>query len=130
MTETGIPNEVREFISEYIASMEQIEILLLLSGSPSTEWTVDSVFSEIQSSPASILGRLREFSDRGLLTEKSPQVYQYAPSTEKLSRAVQSLAATYKERRMKVIDLIYQKPADSVQSFADAFKLRKEKPDA
>ena len=130
VTETGIPNEVRDFISEHIASMEQIEVLLLLSSHPDTEWTVDAVYAQIQSSPTSIHSRLREFCDKGLAIEKSPQVFQYHPRTENVDRAVRALAATYKERRIKVIEYIYKKPADDVQSFADAFKFRKDKPNA
>lgn len=130
MTETGIPNEVLEFISDHIASMEQIEVLLLLSSRPEQEWTVEKVFGQIQSSPASVLVRLREFCDRGLLIEKPNQLYQYSPRNEKLAHAVRLLALTYKERRIKIIELIYRQPTDSVQSFADAFKLRKDKPNA
>ncbi len=110
--------------------MEQIEVLLLLSSRPETEWTVETVFAQIQSSPASILARLREFSDRGLAAEKPNQIYQYFPRSEKLANAVRLLALTYKERRIKIIELIYRQPTDSVQSFADAFKLRKDRPNA
>lgn len=130
MTETGIPTEVRDFISEHIASMEQIEVLLLLSGQPEKEWPVDAVVAHIQSGPASILAHLRAFCEQGLLVQKSNQVYQFSARTEKLAQAMRALATTYKERRIKVIELIYQKPADGVQSFADAFKLRKDKPNA
>lgn len=128
VSEEDIPKEVVEFVSEHIASMEQLEVLLLLSSHPEKEWAVEAVFSQIQSSPASVAQRLQEFCDRGFFIQPSPQLFRYSPKTPNLSNTVQALAKAYKERRVKIIELIYRKPVDDVQSFADAFKLRKDKP--
>ena len=130
MAESNISKEVLEFISEHIISLEQLEMLLLLSSQPAKEWTLDSVFTEIQSSQASIAHRLQEFCDKGLLVKKQNGLFQYAPRNESVAHAIHALSVAYKERRMKVIELIYRKPVDEVQSFADAFKIRKDKPNA
>lgn len=122
------PKEVLEFISEHIASMEQLEVLLLLSSQPDRDWTAESVFAEIQSSLPSVQQRLHEFVNKGLLVQPEPTLFRYSPRTTALGNAVRALAATYKEKRVKVIELIYRKPVDEVQSFADAFKLRKDPP--
>ena len=128
MSGTEIPNEVVEFISAHIASMEQLEVLLLVSRQPDREWSPEAVFTEIQSSHASIVQRLREFSEQGLLIQPAPLKFRYSPRSEPLANAVRALAAVYKEKRVKVIELIYRKPVDDVQSFADAFKFRKDNP--
>jgi hypothetical protein len=107
--------------------MEQLEVLLLLSSQPEKEWTAEAVFSEIQSSPASVAQRLQEFCDKGFLIQPSPNFFRYSPKTVALFNTVRTLAAAYKEKRVKVIELIYRKPVDDVQSFADAFKIRKDK---
>jgi hypothetical protein len=124
-----IATEVREFISEHISSLEQLEVLLLLHRSPEQEWTPEGVLSEIQSSDISIRQRLQELFTKGLLAQPRNNLYRYAPRSEKLSRAVDALALAYKERRIKVIETVYKKP-DDIQTFADAFKIRKEKSDA
>lgn len=128
MSDAEIPKEVIDFISEHITSMEQLEVLLLLSGEPNRDWSSEAVFTAIQSSQASVTQRLLEFCDRGLLIQPAPLSFRYLPKSQALASVVRALAATHKERRVKVIELIYRKPVDNVQSFADAFKIRKDKP--
>ena len=45
-----------------------------------------------------------------------------------LDQAVVRLAKDYAERRVTVITLIFSKPVDKLRTFADAFRLRKDKP--
>lgn len=108
--------------------MEQLEILLLLSSQPERDWSPEAVFTTIQSSQASVAQRLQEFLEKGFLTQTDPPLVRYAPKNQALAAAARALAVAYKQKRVKVIELIYRKPVDDVQSFADAFKLRKDKP--
>jgi hypothetical protein len=130
VSESEISKEVLEYIAEHINSLEQLEILLLLKDQPTREWTAEAVFTVIQSSQSSVSQRLQEFGEKGLLIQRQTGLFQYAPKDESLAQTIHALSAAYKERRMKVIELIYRKPIDEVQSFADAFKLRKDKPNA
>jgi hypothetical protein len=125
---SDIPNEVLEFISEQIASMEQLEVLLLVSSQPDREWSAEAVFSEIQSSLPSVTQRLQDFCERGLMVQPRPLVFRYSPATRDLAETIRALSAAYKEKRVKIIETIYRKPLDDVQTFADAFKLRKDNP--
>ena len=108
--------------------MEQLEVLLLLSSQPDRDWSPEAVFAAIQSSHASVTHRLQNFLEEGLLIQPGPMTFRYSPKTAALAEAVRGLAAIYKEKRVKVIELIYRKPVDDVQSFADAFKFRKDNP--
>jgi hypothetical protein len=67
--------------------------------------------------------------ERGLCQQvaASPAGYQFAPAKPEWEQLTRDLAAVYKERRLTIIDLIYAGPAEKFQSFADAFRLRKEK---
>jgi hypothetical protein len=53
--------------------------------------------------------------------------YRLAPKTPELAEFVSELAAAYRERRVAVIETIHGKSTDTIQDFANAFKLRKEK---
>jgi tRNA uridine 5-carbamoylmethylation protein Kti12 len=128
--ESDISTDVLEFISEHITSMEQLEVLLALYNQPEKEWTAEAVYLEIQSSQSSVSLQLRELCNKGLLIQTSNQLFRYSPRTPTLAQTVRALAAVYKERRIKVIELIYRKQIDKVQSFADAFRIRKDKPNA
>jgi hypothetical protein len=53
--------------------------------------------------------------------------YGYAPRSAELDAAVQGLAREYALRRVTVIGLIFSNPVDKIRSFADAFRIRKDR---
>ncbi len=131
MAESGIPAEVERFIASHIKSIEQLEVLLLLSSAPEKRWSVAAVYEVIRSSEASVHERLNELEAQGLVESRSAStpVYQFSPSNPEASTVVADLALAYKERRVKVVQTIYSPPIvpTAAEEFANAFKLRKEK---
>jgi hypothetical protein len=118
---------LQQFISRYVRSVEQIEILALVSATPGKSWTVTEVFRAIQSSEQSVTASLEAFVKEGFLISETPSQYRYSPSTADLGGGLAELVQAYHDRRVTIVEAIYKKPADAVQDFADAFKLRKEK---
>lgn len=129
MSERVFSEELERFIATEINSLEQLEILLLLSGNPHKWWTATGVYEVIKSSVQSVQDRLNAMSDRGLLTQEVENEirYRFAPKSEEIWRITSELRDSYKERPVKVVQAIYNKPPDAVQEFARAFRLRKDK---
>jgi hypothetical protein len=130
VSDSGFSPELDKFIAAEIQSLEQLEILLLLSGNPHRWWTAESVYEVVKSSLPSVKDRLREMLTRGLLRQEaghSGTRYQFAPDNPELWKIVSDLREAYKERSVKVVQAIYSKPPDAVQEFARAFRVRKEK---
>jgi DNA-binding transcriptional regulator GbsR (MarR family) len=121
--------ELEQFIASEINSLEQLEILLLLSGNPHKWWTAGGVYEVIKSSVQSVQDRLNEMTGRGLLRKEIENEirYQFAPTTDEVWKITSELRDAYKERSVKVVQAIYSKPPDAVQEFARAFRLRKDK---
>jgi hypothetical protein len=63
------------------------------------------------------------------VAEGSPAQFRYEPRSADLADAVQALARAYADRRVTVIGLIFAKPTDKIRSFADAFRIRKDRSD-
>jgi hypothetical protein len=127
MTEAAIPDVVRTFLAQNIESAELLETLLLVHSQPEREWSPEDVAQAIYTVPAGATRRLEQLVALGLATSDgagSPR-YRYAPSNPRLGTDVDALAATYRQHRVAVVNLIYNQPPDPVRSFADAFKLRK-----
>jgi hypothetical protein len=118
---------LRQFIAQHVRSIEQVEILCLLSSNPARTWTVPEVFRAIQSSQTSIADCLENFRKSELLESEPEGRYRLASSKPELIQLVSELAAAYRERRVAVVETIYGRPSDTIQDFADAFKLRKGK---
>ncbi len=128
MSEQELSNEAQQFVSKYILSLEQLEILILLSNSNGKLWSSGEVLHRIQSSQTSVVERLELLQLQKILHKEpgTPDRYQFSPSPELLP-GIAAVIGAYQMRRVKLIEAIFSKPTDTVRSFADAFKLRKDK---
>ncbi len=112
----------------HIQSLEQLEVLLLLHRQPERAWTASEVYDVVRSSQASITARLHAFTADGFLVTAPgpPPTFRFSPQDQNLRAAVDETATAYQTRRVRIIEAIFAPAADPVQSFADAFKLRKD----
>jgi DNA-binding MarR family transcriptional regulator len=123
----GLPEDVRTFLHQNVESVEQLEVLLLLWRAPERGWSPEEVATAVYSHPSSVVRRLAMLLGQGLLREREPGHYQYAPRTADLHDTVTRLDHTYRERRVAVVTLIASKPIENVRAFSDAFRIRRQK---
>jgi hypothetical protein len=125
-----LSHSIRQFIALHLRSVEQLEILLLVSRKPEVVWTVKAVYDSILSSVPSVQRWMDEFVRTGFLEANgaSPTGYRYIAKTE-IAQTVADLAQCYQTMPVRVIEAIYKKDTDPAQSFADAFKLKPDEPD-
>jgi hypothetical protein len=123
--EGEIPSEVRGFVSKHIRSLEQLEVLLLVSALPDKDWTVDAVFHVVQTNRPLVRQRLDEFVRDGLMVRQPEDAYRYAPKSEALAHDIVAVGNFYKLSRHKVIEMIYASPPDDIRKFSDAFRFKK-----
>lgn len=124
---SGLPEDVHRFVYHNIDSVEQLEVLLLARQEPERGWSADDMARAIYSHPSSIRRRLASLEGRGLLRQRQPECWYYAPSSRELHETVDRLAGAYRERRVAVITLIASKPIENVRAFSDAFRIRRSK---
>jgi hypothetical protein len=120
---------VRTFIAEHIQSVAQLELILLLHSNPHQPWRAADAAREFGLSPEMALGLLRGLCQQGFASasdEADPQ-FRFAPKSAEFQRLVDQLATLYQQRRVTLVQLIYSRPVDKLQSFADAFRFRKGK---
>lgn len=131
MSEEAIPPRARQFITERIDSVMQLEVLLLLAGQPGKVWTAPDLAQQLRIDPAWVESQLRAMAAGGLVTvaEGAPAQFRYEPRTPDLAATVQDVAQAYADRRVTVIGLIFAKPTEKIRSFADAFRIRKDRSD-
>jgi hypothetical protein len=129
VSENDFPPELAAFVAAEIQSVEQLEILLLLSGNPHRWWTAQAVYEVIKSNLGSVKERLEDFTKKLILKKDNSQApsYQFSPENQGIWQLVSGLREAYKERPVKVVQAIYSKRSDPVTEFARAFKITKEK---
>ncbi len=129
MTNEDIPEEVKRFIADHIDSVEALEVLLLLKDNPDREWGAGDVSRALYTQPESAAARLADLQSINLLAarDESGLLYRYSPGPDNPDRVVTELSKAYKERRVTVITLIFSKPNEKIRTFADAFKIKRDK---
>jgi hypothetical protein len=122
----GLKSEVQQFIVRYFRSVEQLEVLSVLISNSRQSWSVREVFRKIQSSEKSISDCLEYFAREGLVIAEAGGTYRFEANSQFAPLALE-FSQAYRERPVTIIELIYRTPSQQIQSFSDAFKLRKEK---
>lgn len=126
MTDHPIPIELQRFLSQYIRSVEQLEILCLLVENPDRAWSAQEVFKCIQSSQQSVTEGLHYFTGECFFTFDETSGFRFSPKTPELLQLISDLVKTYRQRRVTVVEWIYLMPSDPIRQFANAFKFRKD----
>jgi hypothetical protein len=124
------PAELKQFIEFYIESVQQLEALLLLQGDPHRKWLAADIAKLLYIPENIAASLLADFVRRGFAILEPPGSgsHIYRSQDAELDRLIEQLAAVYQERRVAVVSLIYSKPLNKVQTFADAFRFGKENP--
>ena len=124
------PGEISQFIDQQIESLAQLEALLLLREDRQRAWRVDEIAKALYITPEMAGALLADMGRRGFAKAMphSGLSYSYGLTSGDTDCLVGQLASLYQDRRVAVISLIYSKPLNKVQTFADAFRLRKENP--
>lgn len=100
----------RAFVRKNVASVEQIDVLLLLQSDPGKSWTIPELSASLSSSNSSIARRLATLCGPGLVKRNDDGGFRYA-SNAAHDVLVGELRREYALRRTSVIELIYSKPA-------------------
>ena len=129
MTSKQISPEISQFIHERIQSVEQLDVLFLLARDPSRLWTAEQVASELRSTPTSIRRWLDNLRTQKLLIQNEPFSFVFAPEDPALVTLIDLLRDIYPQQRVRIIEMIFNKPAFRLESFANAFRWREDDKD-
>ncbi len=123
------PAAVKAFVAANIKSVADLEVVMLLRDHRDRCWTANAVGKRLATNRDMAAMQLNKLRDRELListNEAAEESYQFQPAPH-LEAVVEELATLYRQRPVRVIAEIYTEPVDSVRTFADSFRLRKDK---
>lgn len=125
-----VPQDVSEFVRIHIASLDQLNVLLLLCSEPRT-WSVEEVARALKITPVIAETSLQHLVARTLVAGASSpaSAYRFAPATEAVRATVGSLARVRAEQALALTNLMNAQAIERVRqsmlrNFADGFRLR------
>jgi hypothetical protein len=92
------------------------------------EWSAAEVSKELYSNDSATADMLERLVRAGVLKNSKgagSARFIYAPNSA-TDRTIELLDRCYLQNRVRIIDLIFSKPHNQLQHFADAFKLKQE----
>jgi hypothetical protein len=129
MEDADFSDDFCRFLQTSIPAVDAAELLLLLRRTPQTAWSAAELAAQLRPSvaiaEADAAKYLDAFQARGLLAPGEDSRVRYRPACEELRMYGDMLALAYKERPVTLIRMIYALRDSRIQTFADAFKLRR-----
>jgi DNA-binding MarR family transcriptional regulator len=125
---TDFPVEIEQFIGQHIESLAQLESLLLMRREPERTWNCEDLARQLYVTPDVCTGIIADLERRGFVVRETSDAgrFRYRSADASIDALIDQLADLYHQRRVAVITQIYSKPVKKVQTFADAFRLRRE----
>jgi hypothetical protein len=130
MEDADFSDDFCRFVQGAIPAVDAAELLLLLADRPDAWWYPAEALAKLR--PAGVTMSEAEaeryadtFVAQGLVESGPERKLRYRPASEALARHVLTLAQAYEERPVTLIRMIYALRDTKIQTFADAFKLRK-----
>lgn len=124
--DADFPQELCLFIQDTIPTIDAAELLVFLAGDRSRQWKVEEIAQELRPTiiaESEIRRSLSLFLTRGLVVENQDGRFHYRPTSPDLDATVGALAKAFNQRPVTLIRIIYSR---RIQSFADAFKIKKD----
>ncbi len=126
MLDPDIPQDVRTMIQRHLATMDHVELLMVLRGRRDESFPAAELAAQIRKPEQLVQLCLGALAEAGLVAELSDGTYRYAAREQTLDATAEAVVRLYDERPVTLVRLLYERPPTAVNTFADAFKLRKD----
>jgi hypothetical protein len=113
------------FVQASFRSVWSLELLLVLFRSDGRCWTRAELLTELRSSEAVVSESIESLVAAGLVVIESDGSVCYRPVGEEERALIVELEDVYRRKPSAVRRAIVQTRSDKLQTFADAFKVRK-----
>lgn len=120
---------VIDLIRTCAPNFSAVEVLVYLEARPGKIWQVNELTDCLQPrgiSSAAITAIVARFRRCGLIEGDEQGGFRYCPASPELADRVKLLVAAFHERPVSLIRAIYAIADESIQSFADSFRLKNE----
>jgi hypothetical protein len=124
MADETIPDAVRLLLARHLPTVDHVAVLVILYAMPQRVHEAKELAAEARLSESVATAVLADLTG-GHLVKRDGSGFLYDPDARNRA-AVEQLAELYNSRPVSLMRAIYDRPASTARSFADAFRIRKE----
>lgn len=123
-TTSEISESVKQFVFEYIDSVEQLDILLFLRLQKGEWFCSNRIGAELRLNINSVQSRLISFHAAKLIDENpdSSGTYSYLGQRPEIESVLEELSMDFRVKKHRILELIFS-PAKRAKHFANAFSI-------
>ena len=116
---------VLNFIARSFRSVWPLELLLVLYQEPRSSWHVEALARELRANLSVVTQGLATLEAIRLVSVDADRAYRFDPASPELAAMASEVVALYNQKPRAAMRAIFSAPSDRIQTFADAFRLRK-----
>ncbi len=120
--------ELASFIRSTFRSVWTLELMLHLKQHDSRSWSPAELVGNLRASDSIVANGLASLLAAGLIIVEEDGSARYRPVSADVEGLAEAAAALYAQRPDGVRRLIVDPAADGVSAFAEAFRLRRDRP--
>ena len=117
---------VLDFVRRSFHSVWPLELLLVLHPNPDRTWSVKALAQEIRANASVVHQGLQALTAAGLVNADEEQAVRFEPRSAELAKMASGLIDLYARKPRTVMRAIFSASHDKIQTFSDAFIIRKE----
>lgn len=129
MEDADFTDDFCRFLQQNIPSVDAAELLLFMQANAGEGWSATEAAAKlrptVQITDADAVRYLENFQARGLVSAGADRRARFAPASDDLKMYTEMLSLAYRQRPVTLIRMIYALRDTRIQTFADAFKLRR-----
>jgi hypothetical protein len=119
-------SQILDFVTQVFKSVWPLELLVVLYQHADQSWSIDTLAREIRAN-ASVANRsLGILEGAGLISVGAGKTFRFEPRSPELASLVGELVDLYTRKPRTVMHAIFSNPQDKIQTFSDAFIIRKD----
>lgn len=99
---------------------------MCLRQDPDRAWTAQELARELRTNASMVENQMRELGALVATIGGTPYRFKYNKESDAVDADVVALIEHVRTHSRAVLDAIYNQPIDTIRSFADAFKIKKD----
>jgi hypothetical protein len=115
-----------EFVAKSFRSVWHLELLLLLHREPQQAWRREALASELRASLRLVNNGVAALAAIGFVAFDQDHACHFAAKSAELEALARDVVDLYNRKPRAVMRAIFAAEPNRIQSFADAFRLRKD----